>query len=111
MNHLYFLAKKLTLTDFFEEINNNHMTSYMYQNKRKFSSIKLHFDDDGNLDTIKNKDFYTEDVEKEKKAQAATNPIEAGKKEVNPIQEKLNALLGDSNDSLLNALFCSDESK
>lgn len=71
------------------------LVASMYQNNRKFSSIKLHFDDDGNLDTIKNKDFYTEDVEKEKKAQAATNPIEAGKKEVNPIQEKLNALLGE----------------
>ena len=71
------------------------LVASMYQNNRKFSSIKLHFDDDGNLDTIKNKDFYTEDVEKEKKAQVATNPIEAGKKEVNPIQEKLNALLGE----------------
>lgn len=28
-----FLGKKLTLTDFFEEINNNHITSYKYRNK------------------------------------------------------------------------------
>lgn len=74
---------------------NQTLITSLYQNNKKFSSIKLHFDDDGKLDTINNKDFYTEDVLNEKKAKEATNPIEATKKKINPVQAQLDKLLGE----------------
>lgn len=64
------------------------LVTSLYQNNDKFSSIKLKFDDNGNLEKIQEKGYYPAEVNKEK------GHVGIDKK-FNPMQKKLNELLGE----------------
>lgn len=62
------------------------LVTSLYQNNDKFSSIKLHFNDNGDLDNVKEKGYYPSEVNKE--------AGHVGLKD-NPMQKQLVSLLGE----------------